>query len=644
MLLHCGHLVDWGVLNQDCAWLALLEDDFRWMWHQLQGATHLHDPCDHIGEWLAIVRHHRSYWKRLIRRASEHACRQRQREQNLITFHKGIFTFLTSRQFTSAETETTLVVPPTADTSWGCMACQMGFRSKGGEGAHMHRVHRQCNPVRQLFQGTQCSSCLKEYHTAGKLKAHLLRATHCRQFLVGAQYHFPPIPGSGSKEDTARALQHDRLLPPLQAEGPCGPAQILRDFDATSWDLHDACCLAFLDFTSTTDMHAVLSKQMTSFPVSWTTCLATMATLKQTVKTHRNEEAFMDIDVDSLLRVLEDLGNPEVWPFLRCQQPSAEGARPLGTWEQMIYDLEPPENWPIPRQFGVYRIVLHAFSGRRRIGDFQFYLDELIQSSPAPFTIITVSLDIIVDNVRGNIADPDVRAFWFHSISQGWTVALLAGPPCETWSRARGVRLHSTGPRAPRVIRDADDLWGFPHLRLRELDQIEVGNLLLCFTAEAFVRLADTGGYGVVEHPKEPEDDASLASIWKLPLFLALRQLPGVELLSISQGLLGAVSMKPTGLLCLNLPGMPRAILQHQLAKNNPKKASIGKGSNGHWATGALKEYPPAMSKALATQFWAAISARPITTDLTPDEAFLAVCREMTVTTYTAHFGKDFAG
>ena len=176
------------------------------------------------------------------------------------------------------------------------------------------------------------------------------------------------------------------------------------------------------------------------------------------------------------------------------------------------------------------------------------------------------------------------------------------------------------------------------------MDQIEVGNLLLCFTAEAFVRLADTGGYGVVEHPKEPEDDASLASIWKLPLFLALRQLPGVELLSISQGLLGAVSMKPTGLLCLNLPGMPRAILQHQLAKTNPKKASIGKGSNGHWATGALKEYPPAMSKALATQFWAAISAHPITTDVTPDEAFLAVCRDMTVTTYTAHFGKDFAG
>ena len=99
--------------------------------------------------------------------------------------------------------------------------------------------------------------------------------------------------------------------------------------------------------------------------------------------------------------------------------------------------------------------------------------------------------------------------------------------------------------------------------------------------------------------------------------------------------------MKPTGLLCLNFPSMPRALLQHQLAKANPKKASIGKGSDGHWATGALKEYPPAMSRALATQFWAAISAHPITTDVAPDAAFLAVCAEMSVTTYTEHYGND---
>ena len=102
--------------------------------------------------------------------------------------------------------------------------------------------------------------------------------------------------------------------------------------------------------------------------------------------------------------------------------------------------------------------------------------------------------------------------------------------------------------------------------------------------------------------------------------------------------------MKPTALLCLNLPGMTDALLRHHLVKVNPQKASIGRGSNGQWATGALKEYPPAMSKALAEQFWTAIRAHPSTTAEAPDAAFLAVCTAMNVTHFTDHYGKDYAG
>ena len=32
---------------------------------------------------------------------------------------------------------------------------------------------------------------------------------------------------------------------------------------------------------------------------------------------------------------------------------------------------------PRPRAFGRHRVLLHAFSGRRRIGDLQFYIDKL---------------------------------------------------------------------------------------------------------------------------------------------------------------------------------------------------------------------------------------------------------------------------
>ena len=55
-------------------------------------------------------------------------------------------------------------------------------------------------------------------------------------------------------------------------------------------------------------------------------------------------------------------------------------------------------------------------------------------------------------------------------------MGLLAGPPCETWSRARAVQCSNTHKRAPRVIRIGDDLWGLP--QKLELEQICVGNLL----------------------------------------------------------------------------------------------------------------------------------------------------------------------
>ena len=322
--------------------------------------------------------------------------------------------------------------------------------------------------------------------------------------------------------------------------------------------------------------------------------------------------------------------------------PSKEG-QSLQCLEEQIQESTCPQNWEIPRQFGKYRIVLHTFSGRRRLGDFQYYLDALLLHHSAGIIVYTVSLDIIVDKEKGNIADEEVRNFWFHSVEQGWTIAFLAGPPCETWSKARAVQTGTTRGPQPRVLRDAHELWGFPQLRLRELDQVCIGNLLLCFAAEAFLRLAATGGIAAIEHPKEP-DDPELASIWRLPLFEAPCRLPGVELMSLSQGLLGAKSMKPTQLLCLNLPGMVKAIIANQVTKSNPKYSSIGRQSDGTWATGGLKEYPPAFSKALAEQFCTEICEVPISAQEDPDPVFLAICKAMTVTSYTVEYGRDYAG
>ena len=340
----------------------------------------------------------------------------------------------------------------------------------------------------------------------------------------------------------------------MKAAGPRIEQGALRDFENVDWTLHDECCLAFVETENLADLEQKIRDIIMERTISWTMCTATLTAVRNTIQEHNQEESICQLGESFLLCIVDALMRPDAWPFLHSK-PAPLACKDLHCLEREILELTPPLNWPIPRQFGKFRIVLHAFSGRRRLGDFQYYLDALLQEQTEGFIVYTVSLDIIVDKEKGNIAEKQVRDFWFHSISQGWTIAFLAGPPCETWSKARAVHAAESDSTQPRVLRDALDLWGFPQLRLRELDQVCVGNLLLCFAAEAFLRLADTGGFAAIEHPKEPEDP-QLASIWRLPLFEALTRLPGVELLSLSQGLLGAKSMKPTQLLCLNLPGM----------------------------------------------------------------------------------------
>ena len=298
-LLACTHLVDWGVLNQDRAWLELLEDDFRWMYYQLEGATYLGEPRQHFEAWLAVARDHRSYWRRLVRRAGLHACKQRACEQALIAFHKGVLHQLRQYGF-SLDFSTTDTTDEPAMRCWGCMSCRLSL-------AHMAKMHGYVNPVRTLFQGTQCPCCLKEYHTATKLKAHLLRATHCRQYLLGSRTRLQPTPGTGSTEEQDLVCQHDRLLPPLQAAGPKMEQGALRDFDLVDWSLHDDCCLAFVETENPMDLEQAIRDIIMERAISWTLCSATLRRVRTTIREHHQEESISRLGESFLLSLVDRL-------------------------------------------------------------------------------------------------------------------------------------------------------------------------------------------------------------------------------------------------------------------------------------------------------------------------------------------------
>ena len=145
-------------------------------------------------------------------------------------------------------------------------------------------------------------------------------------------------------------------------------------------------------------------------------------------------------------------------------------------------------------------------------------------------------------------------------------------------------------------------VWGFESLSLKEAHQVAVGNELLPFSISMLYALAITHGFGVLEHPKEPED-ITRPSIWRLPIVIALMGLPAVERIELSQGLWGAVTPKPTCFLAVNLPGLARELRKHRVTKDLPKRSAIGHDATGTWRTAPLKEYPPALNRALASTF-----------------------------------------
>ena len=89
-LYRCGRAAHWGLLCEDTAWIAMLEDDLLWLWQQLQNNTNLPDPRLHFPMWNDILLHHGGYWKKLIKKSLAHACLQRENEATAVQLHRRV--------------------------------------------------------------------------------------------------------------------------------------------------------------------------------------------------------------------------------------------------------------------------------------------------------------------------------------------------------------------------------------------------------------------------------------------------------------------------------------------------------------------------------------------------------------------------
>eukprot|EP00435_Cladocopium_sp_Y103_P025183 s2141_g6.t1 len=269
-------------------------------------------------------------------------------------------------------------------------------------------------------------------------------------------------------------------------------------------------------------------------------------------------------------------------------------------WEDMPVDpLTPmvPDLAPRPSF-----VIVHLFAGRRRHTDLHAHLEAWAHQRNFSLTIL--SLDTAIAPVLGNL---DQRSLPWQRLQDlynaGCVAATVSGHPCETFSSARWHRPPEGFEHVkwPHPLRTAMNLFGLDHRTLRELLQTKVGTVFFLQTAWALANHLVHGGLFIEEHPDIPVHEAH-PSIWRSALLQFFCKHPDIHLHHIRQWRFGAPTSKPTGLLGLRLPHFGRDLYSCALADAvAPAAHAIGLNERGEFRTAVHKEYPPALSKGLAT-------------------------------------------
>ena len=275
--------------------------------------------------------------------------------------------------------------------------------------------------------------------------------------------------------------------------------------------------------------------------------------------------------------------------------------------------LQPPKVVKTPGAGPYY--VVHLYSGRRRDEDFHYFMQKFLEKGPQQISqsVLVISIDTAID-ASMNVHDARLWAFLLEAARNGQILALLLGPPCETWSGARfEEQLDEEGKplKGPRPLRGAPDCpWGLEQLSLKELQQILIGNGLLLKGLHLGACVACQGGAVALEHPAPPYQ-IERPSVWRTAIIklLCSAGMPFRQY-TFQQWRHGAQGVKPTTLLYAHaaIPSIFAANEQRHLER--PTVPLIGRAADGSFKTAVAKEYPAGMNFCFAESFWQHIKAR----------------------------------
>lgn len=188
--------------------------------------------------------------------------------------------------------------------------------------------------------------------------------------------------------------------------------------------------------------------------------------------------------------------------------------------------------------------VLYLYAGAPRKSSVKAFLARM--SKATGVAVYVTEMDI-VRSKRHDLSRRHLQQRLLAAIKKQRYNALLASPPCNTFSRAR----HSAQP-GPRPLRDINHPYGVPGLTAREKAAVRQGTVLAKFAiAAVHAQLASSAtAMALLEHPEDLGTAARgrPASIWQWPEARALTNEPNAASIAIHQSSFGTACPKPTRL------------------------------------------------------------------------------------------------
>ena len=190
----------------------------------------------------------------------------------------------------------------------------------------------------------------------------------------------------------------------------------------------------------------------------------------------------------------------------------AEWADPADGWSEDVVEAAEACSPPLPPTLPAERTyrVLHLCSGYRRLGDVERWLRSRAEEENLQLEVWSIDLAVHPDM---DFTKAEVVARIVSASRAGAFHAVIVGPPCSTWSRARFRKGNG-----PRILRTRSEPWGRTDIRFTpsERSKLDLGTALLRASLDIIEAVCLAGSMGLLKHPRDPGCQP-YPSIWALP-------------------------------------------------------------------------------------------------------------------------------